>query len=77
MRKRTDCVWCVVKNAPQMKNGSSVQNGSCGRTGGVQEEIPDMCVQIAKQMFLRNGGDRSKLPQVLMQLAPSLGYVAT
>jgi hypothetical protein len=36
--------WCVVKNTPQMNNGSSVQNVPCGSTGGVQREIPDMCV---------------------------------
>jgi hypothetical protein len=44
MRKKTYFVWCPVKNTLQMKNGSSLQNVPRGGTGGVQGEIPDLCI---------------------------------
>jgi hypothetical protein len=68
-KKETHFAWCVLKCTPQMKNTCSAQNTQCVHTGTVNGEVPDMCVQIAKPTFPKNGSDFCKFPKEELQLA--------
>lgn len=75
---RKDETFYLVCSETYTSNKKQVQctEYTSGHAGTLQgKKISDTHVQVAEPLFLKNGSDCNKLLQVMLELAPTLGYI--